>query len=471
MRLFLRRAAVFLLTAVLLLWPCAAQAALVVKDIRYSDSAEKTRVVLDINENVTLAEAAGFGNRIALEIGAGAAGEDVKDIILSGRLLRQVKLFKIKDGRLLLDIMLGEETAYSAFVLKEPWRLVVDIFKNYDIKNEETIAPGLVYTNIRRRAGERVLKMHYLTVDKSRWRLRPAMANREALRRDSLKNIIYDNHAAAGVNASYFDRDGWVIGNLKINGEIVAGEERGRTALLIYQDESMEFALTDYYAQIVLPDKTILPVKGVNRARLADDLVVYESSFARRVKASQPGCDVIIDKDGKVLALDFTGDVVCEKDEVIISGHGAMADYLSALKPGDTVVFSQSMGDQADKAAHVLGAGPRLIDTGRIVSGGNPEDFPPDIMNGRAPRTAVGINGKGDAVLFVADGRSKESAGLTLWEAAEELLAFGVVDAMNLDGGGSSEMVIGSQVMNSPSDKQERKISVALAVAAKPPEP
>ncbi|MDR3349131.1 MAG: phosphodiester glycosidase family protein [Acidaminococcales bacterium] len=471
MKLFLRQAAVFLLAAVFLFLPCAAQAALTVKNVRYGDYAEKTRVVLDINENVTLAEPAGFGKRIALEIGPGAVGEDVKDIILSGRLLRQVKLFKIKDGRLLLDIMLDEETAYSAFVLKEPWRIVVDIFKNYDIKNEETIAPGLVYTNIRRRAGGRALKMHYLTVDKSLWNIRPAMANRETLRRDSLKNIIYDNNAAAGINASYFDYDGWVIGNLKINGEIIAGEERERTALLIYRDEGMEFSLSAYCAQIVLPDKTVLPVKGVNRVRLADDLVVYESSFARRVKASQPGCNVIIDQGGKVLALDFTGDAVCENDQIIISGHGTAAGHLSALSPGDTVIFSQSMGEMADEAAHVLGAGPRLVDTGRIVAGSNPEGFPPDIMSGRAPRTAVGINGRGDVVLFVADGRSKESVGLTLWEAAEELLAFGVVEAMNLDGGGSSEMVIGSQVMNSPSDKQERKISVALAVVSKPPEP
>jgi hypothetical protein len=463
------RAGVFLLTAAFLLLPPTAQAALTAKGIRYSDSAARTRVVVDINEKTSLEQTAGFGKRIALEIGPGAIGEGVKDIILSGRLLRQAKLFTVKDGRLLLDIMLEEEAAYKAFVLKEPWRIVIDILKEYDLKDVETIAPGLVYTNVRRKAGGRILKMHCLAVDKSLWNVRPAMANREALRRDSLKNIIYENNASAGINASYFDRDGWVIGNLKINGETIAGEGRLRSALLIYPDESMEFDLTEYRAQLVLPGGETLPVKGINRTRLTDDLVVYESSFAKRAKATQPGCDVVVDGGGKVVAVDFTGDSLLQAGQIIISGHGTMAAHLSGLKVGDSVLFSQTLGEKADRAEHVLGAGPRLIDAGRIVAGGNPENFPPDIMNGRAPRTAVGLTAGGDVLFFVADGRSKESGGMTLWETAEEMLLFGAVDAINLDGGGSSEMVIGSQVMNSPSDKQERKISVALAVVSKPP--
>ena len=69
---------------------------------------------------------------------------------------------------------------------------------------------------------------------------------------------------------------------------------------------------------------------------------------------------------------------------------------------------------------------------------------------------------KGRVVFAVVDGRQEDSHGLTLTEFAALLVKFGVQNAINLDGGGSSALYADGDVVNSPSDGQERAVGSAL---------
>jgi hypothetical protein len=88
-------------------------------------------------------------------------------------------------------------------------------------------------------------------------------------------------------------------------------------------------------------------------------------------------------------------------------------------------------------------------------------------FRGRNPRTAVGIGRNGRRLLLVViDGRQKPySDGASLRETANILLALGARDALNLDGGGSSTMVVERRVANRPSDSGgERAVGDAVAI-------
>lgn len=91
----------------------------------------------------------------------------------------------------------------------------------------------------------------------------------------------------------------------------------------------------------------------------------------------------------------------------------------------------------------------------------------------RHPRTAVGLTADGRVLLVVVDGRQPgRSVGMSLRELGGLMLALGARDALNLDGGGSTTLVVrgagragGLQVANSPSDSAgERPVGDALAV-------
>ncbi|MBQ3403776.1 MAG: phosphodiester glycosidase family protein [Synergistaceae bacterium] len=111
--------------------------------------------------------------------------------------------------------------------------------------------------------------------------------------------------------------------------------------------------------------------------------------------------------------------------------------------------------------SNVIQAGPMLIDDGRPA--GYDESFSGGLVSARHPRSAVGLNAEGSWVFMVVDGRNgMHSSGATISELTEILRAQGLVYALNLDGGGSTEIIIDGKIWNIPSDGYERRISYAL---------
>jgi exopolysaccharide biosynthesis protein len=87
-------------------------------------------------------------------------------------------------------------------------------------------------------------------------------------------------------------------------------------------------------------------------------------------------------------------------------------------------------------------------------------------VDARHPRTLIGRDGDGDTWLVVVDGRQPaHSVGMSLRELIDFAQRLGMVDALNLDGGGSSTMVVKGQIVNRPSDAiGPRPVSDAIVV-------
>jgi exopolysaccharide biosynthesis protein len=84
---------------------------------------------------------------------------------------------------------------------------------------------------------------------------------------------------------------------------------------------------------------------------------------------------------------------------------------------------------------------------------------------GRQPRTLAGVRPDGTLLLVTVDGRLPGwSVGMTLPEAARLMRSLGARDALNLDGGGSTTMVVRGEVVNRPADRVERRVSDGLFV-------
>ena len=82
----------------------------------------------------------------------------------------------------------------------------------------------------------------------------------------------------------------------------------------------------------------------------------------------------------------------------------------------------------------------------------------------------MGATGDGRLLLVTVDGRQPGwSVGMSLRELAELFVGLGAQAAINLDGGGSTTMVLDGTVVNRVSDPQERRIPTAVLVLAEPP--
>lgn len=144
-------------------------------------------------------------------------------------------------------------------------------------------------------------------------------------------------------------------------------------------------------------------------------------------------------------------------------------NMLSLDANGDMAV---KVGRQGEDAAAL---GRKLIDEGvwqtfefgpELIHNGKAVDFSPafDVISTRQtrvePRTAIGQVGPLHYLLIVVDGRQEGySVGISLQSLQQLLLQYGVQTAMNLDGGGSTEMWFQGQILNLPSGGEERCVS------------
>ncbi|WP_442856498.1 phosphodiester glycosidase family protein [Anaeromassilibacillus sp. An200] len=101
----------------------------------------------------------------------------------------------------------------------------------------------------------------------------------------------------------------------------------------------------------------------------------------------------------------------------------------------------------ADGAQQVLSFGPALIEDDAVVVSEDDEVGKAKTSN---PRTAIGVIDDLHYLFVVSDGRTNESAGLSLLQLAEFMKELGVTTAYNLDGGGSSTMYFNGEVINNP---------------------
>jgi len=121
-----------------------------------------------------------------------------------------------------------------------------------------------------------------------------------------------------------------------------------------------------------------------------------------------------------------------------------------------TIAIARRGDLPATPAGDLLQAGPLLVRGGAPVPGdaegfsAGSHQFDSDITEGRHPRAAIGVTRRGEVLAVACDGRADDEAGLAMGELAEAMAALGAVQAMNLDGGGSTSLVCGGRLRNVP---------------------
>ena len=130
--------------------------------------------------------------------------------------------------------------------------------------------------------------------------------------------------------------------------------------------------------------------------------------------------------------------------------------------PNDSLPFSSAYYWNVRDALH---AGPVLISNGEIDLNIEDEVFFNTPVAGVHPRSAIGYTKDQHLILMVVDGRQAESRGVYLEELALMMSEFKCIEALNLDGGGSSAMVAGSRLLNRPSGRTaQREVMSAIGV-------
>ena len=205
------------------------------------------------------------------------------------------------------------------------------------------------------------------------------------------------------------------------------------------------------------------------------ELVVFTPEFGPTTPAG-PGREVLLDANGVVRAVHAERGTSLPAGWRSIQGTGALADRLASVDVGDKVKVTTRLGHGAGRLHRdttVVNGGPELVRdsrehiTQRRDGFVHPDDpsFAYGFVIKRNPRTFAGIDSRGRTVIVTVDGRSVDDLGLSIPEEADVSRSLGIVDSLNLDGGGSTTMTLDGQVISHPSDATgERPVGDALLV-------
>lgn len=215
-----------------------------------------------------------------------------------------------------------------------------------------------------------------------------------------------------------------------------------------------------------------LTTDQINSARKADEVVLYTPRFGGSTK-TLGGVEVTLSVSGRltmagvltgtVLGVSRTGNSYLSGGRWVLSGAGLGADKLAALAPGMAVTLTSynTAGGVWDTMYGAIGGDQFLVRGGQATP----------VWGAVHPRTSVGIRADGRLMLVTVDGRqSGWSTGLTSMDMAQLMINLGAVDAVGMDGGGSTTMAVKKPgatvvtVVNRPSDGRERAVTSSLVV-------
>lgn len=246
-------------------------------------------------------------------------------------------------------------------------------------------------------------------------------------------------------------------------GSDAASSEAAVVSESSYSDGNITITITEYreYDTSIYVADVVLTSSDYLQTALA------QNAYGRNVTAKT---SEIAEGVGAILAIN--GDYYGSQEEGYVIRNGVLYRSDAAEGQEDLVIYADGSfaiiceddvtAEEllAAGAQQVLSFGPALIEEGEVVVSEDDEVGKAKTSN---PRTAIGIVDDLHYVFVVSDGRTDESAGLTLAQLAEFMEGLGVTTAYNLDGGGSSTMYFNGEVINNPttngSSIKERSVS------------
>ena len=356
--------------------------------------------------------------------------------------------------------------------------------------------------------------VHVLEIDPDVYdgTITPELATEIVPGRETLTDISDRTDSLAAINGGYFvigENDGTpgdLAGISVIDGVPVSEAVDGRTSLILPpgSGDGADIAALSDASTATSSDGATREVDGLNRepglirgcggdggdqptdlpkhdftCTDESELILFTPIFGTSTEPG-PGVEAVLDSSGRVTELRDSRGGTIPANGSALAGTGEAADWLRAhAQPGQEVDVATEIA--ADGATASLAPGTGVVNGGpRLLSNGEPDitayqegfvwpenaEFYYRFGERRNPRTLAGITPEGNLLLVAVDGRQPGySVGASFEESARVMQALCAEEAVNLDGGGSTTMTIGAELVTRPSDPTgERPIGDAAVL-------
>ena len=308
--------------------------------------------------------------------------------------------------------------------------------------------------------------------------------------------------AMAATNASFFvfhadDSDQGTPAGIGVYGGKLLSEPRiDRPGLVLHANGTSNVARYDWRASVVAGGRSVR-LDGLNRSpavimqcgepgvslsafgtcRPKNNLVEITPEYGSSTPVGS-GAEAVLDRNGHVVRVSSSRGTSLAAGQVALQGIGTGAAVVKHWRVGQRVTVRTTLlrdGRASIPSANtsIATGEPALVTDGVAkatikrdhMAASDDASSSYGFNNERNPRTLAGTDRAGRTVIITCDGRSTTDLGLTIGEESQVAKALGLVNAINLDGGGSTSMSIDGHLINHPSDPAgERPTGDALLV-------
>ena len=352
----------------------------------------------------------------------------------------------------------------------------------------KTIAPGIeLYqtTDMTLVDPQGPIAAYLLRLDLDRVQIEAALSNEEVMDAERVDSIAQRRQAIAAVNAGFFNvKNGEPVGLLKVAGELVGDNTLTRGAVAVHTPPGSRQQL--YFDQAaakmearykVGAQSSTVAIDGVDTTRERGKLMLYSPMYHADTDTANNGTEWVL--TGSPLKVTDVrrdlGKTPIPRDGFVLSFGGLEPPSpLDWLLPGTEVRFvtnwkilNGTSAERFEEARDILNGAGLLVRDGTPLSNWTATEGlqAATFVDVRHPRTLIGVDRRGYVWLVAIDGRQpSHSVGMTFTELIALCRRLDLDNALNLDGGGSTTMVVRGEVVNRPADRVERRVSDGLFV-------
>jgi hypothetical protein len=342
--------------------------------------------------------------------------------------------------------------------LLSPTKLEVNIDANLANIPDRDIkwAPGVNWRQKWVKLGANNFPVTYLEIDPRQQGLkfRPMLAQEPSLvGTNHLIKSVPQTQFAAAINGGYFNRNNRMpLGALKRDGKWLSSPILNRGAIGWNDRGQIRIARLQMTETLMTSTGERLPVNTLNSAYVQPGLSRYTSPWGATYSPIQADELLIVvqqDKVTQILPGNAAGsiNVPIPTNGYLLALRG-QPELSSSIPIGTTVTLQRQLTPpELDTYPNILAAGPWLVQSGNIVLNAQGENFGAAFSKESAVRSAIASTTTGNILTIAVHDRAG-GKGPTLAEMAQIVRQMGAVDALNLDGGSSTSLYLGGQLIN-----------------------
>ena len=365
-----------------------------------------------------------------------------------------------RDGSLGLQ---GQATKLRSLSLSSPWRVVLDgvrvgggrqlqtarlplsnptvaaLLRRGFVLEQRTIKVGVKPIQVFRAGGD--LSSLGMT-------LKPLAKTEQQQGLRFLPQLSQPAGALVAVNGGFFNRINQLpLGALKRQGVWLSGPILNRGVIAWGSSGELQFGRLRLDQTLQVNNGRRWGIKAINSGYVQKGLSLYTPAWGPRYRALSGEEEALLIRGGRVEeTFDQTNlqrGISIPQDAELVVARGRTP---LPARPGDQILVKSRSSSSLAQHPNVLGGGPLLIKNGRVVLNGRQEGFSPGFMSLAAPRTVVAQGQSGQWLMTL---RGASGSDPTLVETALAAQQLGLRDALNMDGGSSTTLVVAGQtVMN-----------------------